>query len=656
MRISRRPFAAAVVLGVSLLACYEQGVHLSSTEEEVVVFLPATNYDFGTVALGQNVATNPDPYFTVRAQSPTDDDQVNVTKSATCGADFKLDLQPPLPASQAHVFCSMMMGTGAGMSRPENGSTQPPMCAFVDYQFGATFTPSQTGMQTCPVTVTSSPTFGGASMTYTITLTGSGQGSSYSMDVQPKTLLDFGDVPLNTATGDQSVTVINNGTSPIDVTSSNTDAVHFISNPLMGATTQIPPTGFKTFQVHCQTDATVTTHNATFTFTTPGNEGGLSGTVTARCNAIAASVIVTPNPIPLGTHLIGDSPTTKTVTIQNTSASPIQLSGFAFSGEPPGEVTFVTPPGSPTVGGMASITVDVKYAPTTERDVGPMGTMQFVVSGATTVNTPLQGGAHFGSIGTNPGMFDFGTVCAGSMKSLDMAVFANAGGDVTLTGKTGPTAPFSATLGTINMLLGHHGNEVLLSATAQPASNRAPGEVNDMVSLQTNIPNMGSIAIPMHAVVLAGGISPTPTAAHFGPSELLKASSGQTITLTNCGSSDFTLTDVSFTGANADEFQIVSPTDPHVMIKQTESASFLVVLIPTSAGPKTAQMVFAYPGGTTTVDLDGTGIGPGDTTGGKDRETYYACSAGGGGAASMLPIALAVCAARRRRSRARRAR
>ena len=650
--MSRRAAGAAAVLGVSLLACYAQVEHLSSTGEELVVLMPTTSYDFGTLALNQGSATIPDPYFTVRAQSATDDDQVTVAKSSTCGGDFKLDLQPPLPGSAAHVYCAPVGAIVA--TSPGNGSTTP-MCSYVDYQFGATFTPTQSGMQTCPVIVTSTPTAGGSATQYTITLTGTGQGSSYSMDVQPKTLLDFGDVPLNSSTGDQPVTVTNTGSTPIDVTSSNSDPVHFLSNPLMGTSVSLAPQSSKTFQVHCQAGPSAGLYSATFSFSTPSTEGSLSGMVSARCNAIAANVSVSPNPIDLGTHLLGDAPTMRSVTITNNSGATVTLDNYALPGAPTGEVSF--PGGTPAGfdlpgGGQALITVE--YAPTTERDVGPMGTLQFTASGVT-VNTPLRGGAHVGSIGTNPGMFDFGTVCAGSTKSLDMAVFANAGGDVTLSGTSGPTAPFSAALPAMGRtLLGHHGSEITLSAMAAPAGSATPGDVNDMVTLQTNIPNLASIAIPMHAAVLAGGVAPTPAIAHFGPNELGKPSAAQAISVTNCSTSDFTISDASFTGANPGEFSIVSPGDPHVMIKQTESAQFLVVMTAQSAGPKSAQLVVTYPGGTTTVDLDGTGIGSGDTGGGKDRETYYACSVGS--APGMLPIALAAFAARRRRSRTRRAR
>jgi hypothetical protein len=275
--------------------------------------------------------------------------------------------------------------------------------------------------------------------------------------------------------------------------------------------------------------------------------------------------------------------------------------------------------------------------------------MSFDVNG-TQNNIPLVGGAHTGSIGTNPASLDFGAVCAGSAASLDLTVFANAGGDVRLNAPLGaPSAPFTATLAGSATLMAHHGNEVRITTTASPAPDAMPGDKTDKVNLNTNIPGMGTVAIDMHAVVLASGIAPTPTVVHFGPNALGKPSPVQTVTLTNCGDGDLTLTDASFTGSNGAEFAIVSPADPHVTIGKTQSQQFLVVMTPQTAGAKSAQLVFSYAGGTAAVDLDGTGYGGGDSGGTKPRETYYACAIGT--PSGLIPLALAVFALRRRRRR-----
>jgi hypothetical protein len=650
VRISRRPVAVAVVLGSTLLACVAVE-HLSTTAQKAVVFMPQTTYDFGPVAVGTTTATSPDPYFTIRAQSETDDDYVtSIVLLPTCGSDFALDLQPPLPGSAAHVYCNGNSGGGTGTNIGSSVSD----CTYVDYLFGATFKPSSPGFQTCGVQVTTQSASGSGGTTVTnITLTGTGQSASYSMTVTPQTLLDFGDVPLTNQSADQLVEVKNTGSASIDVTASNSDSTHFPSTPAISGVVTIGPGGVQDYMVHCQAGGTPQTYGATFSFSTGGPQGGLSGSVTAACRAITTSVTPVPNPIDFGAHLLGDAATTVQVTITNDSAGPVTLDNFTFANTPGTEVSYNPNPGSVMLTGSGGFTVvNVRYAPTSERDMGPLGTMVFNVEGMPN-NVPMRGGAHTGSIGTNPPGLDFGTICAGSTASLDMTIFANAAGDVTLGNPSGPSAPFSVSLpGAGRNLMGHHGSEIILTAMAAPAANAMPGTHMDTVELTTNIPGQMSVPIALHAVVLAGGVAPTPDKAHFGPNNVGKLSSAQMITLTNCGAAALTITDASFSGANADEFTIVSPMDPKVTIQQTQSAMFLVVMSAKSAGPKTGQLVFSYAGGMTAVDLDGTGIG---ATGGDDnkpRETYYACSTGGG-AAGLWPIALAVCAARRRRRRAR---
>ena len=651
MRILRRSLAVTVVLGVAVAACIETE-HLATTAQRTVVLMPGVSYDFGTVPLGMQVPTSPDPYFIIRANSETDDDYVlSITLLPTCGQDFSLDLQPPLPTSPAEVYC---MGSGSGTGTA-SGALAPGSatlgCTFVDYEFGARFQPSSTGPQTCGVQVATRPKNGTTTTTTTIMLTGNGQAPSYAMTAGPSSI-NFGDVPLNSTSGAQMVTVKNTGGSTIHVggTITGPDQSRFLVAPAITGPYSLDMNQAQTFSVSCQTGGSPGTYSASLVFTTGSAEGSLMQTVMLSCHAAATAVLVTPNPVNLGTHLMGDSATTIPVTIANTATVALTLDGFTFSGEPAGEVTYPSPPTGPVIVGVGSNTsVGVRYAPTTERDFGSLGTMVFTVNGMAT-SVPLVGGAHVGSIGTNPAALDFGAVCAGSTANLDLTIFANAGGDVTLSNPTGPSAPFTATLpATGRTLLAHHASEITLTATAAPPASETAGDHTDQILLQTNIPGQTSVPVGVHALVLAGGVSPSPGIVHFGPNDIGKPSPVQMVTLTNCGAGPLTLTDVGFAGDNAAEFAVVSPADVHVTIPTTMSQTFLVVMTAATPGAKAAQMMFSFPGGPQMVALDGTGVGgvaPGGTT---DRETYYACSTGQPG--GLAPAAFAALLLRRRRRR-----
>jgi MYXO-CTERM domain-containing protein len=639
-----------VVLGATFAACYE-AEHLSTTEQKAVVYMPGTTYSFGGVAVGTTVMTSPDPYFTIRAQSPTDSDTVQsiVLVQPGCGSDFVLDLSAPLPAQ---VYCSTL-STGSG-SAAFSGSGSGVTCTYIDYTFGAHFHPSQVGSQSCEVDVTTSNLITGSAVEQ-LYLTGTGLAPAFGMSAQPP-MIDFGDVPLNTLTGSQNFTLANTGGGTIHPTGTNSDPTHFVIVPSVAGPLTLGSNGFAPFKVQCQTGSNGSDYSAVVLFTTGSAEGNLQQTVALACNALATSVSASPSPANLGSHLIGDGGKLQNITITNNSSSTtVMVNNFRFTNTPPGEVSFPGAPGAFVLGGSTnSALVSVQYVPTTERDFGPLGSMMFDVDGVSQ-SVALTGGAHMGSIGTDPATLDFGAVCAGSNQSLDLTVFANAGGDVQLSSPSMVAPPFSASLSVMTpfSLMAHHGNYATVTTMVAPSMSTTPGDATAMLQLATNIPQQMNVPISMHALVLAGGVSPNPSIVHFGPNDLGKATPAQKVTLTNCGSNDLTLTDASFTGSNGAEFQIVSPPDVHVTIPKTMSQDFLVVMNPQTAGPKTAELVFSFTGGPQMVALDGTGYsGPGSngsdvTT--KDRETYYACAVGSPG--GLVPLAAVGLLLRRRRRR-----
>jgi hypothetical protein len=242
---------------------------------------------------------------------------------------------------------------------------------------------------------------------------------------------------------------------------------------------------------------------------------------------------------------------------------------------------------------------------------------------------------------------DFGGVCVGDTAMKDVEVFASEAGDIVLQQLTPPAAPFGATLeaeAPISLRGNHTGTSAIVHATVTPT---APGELQDSFTLTSDVPNMATTEVALHGIALPAGISATPNAVHFGTTAPGTTTSVKEVQLTNCGTSDLMFTGASITGANASEFTLIGSYPP-VVLAPTESQIFMVVMQPDTAGVKAAQLVLAHDGTTTVADLDGTADG--EVVGGKDRETYYACSAGRG--AAGWPIALVLFAiVRRRRTR-----
>jgi MYXO-CTERM domain-containing protein len=166
----------------------------------------------------------------------------------------------------------------------------------------------------------------------------------------------------------------------------------------------------------------------------------------------------------------------------------------------------------------------------------------------------------------------------------------------------------------------------------------------DKVALTSDVPNKPTTEVPVTGVVLAGGIAATPNVVNFGTAAIGTTTSIKEVQLTNCGTGPLMFNRASIAGRDAGDFTLIGAHAPR-LLQPTESEVFMVVMQPESSGYKMAQLVIEHGEGMTLADLDGTGDGM--LTGGKDRETYYACSTGRG--AALWPIALALLALRRRR-------
>jgi hypothetical protein len=124
------------------------------------------------------------------------------------------------------------------------------------------------------------------------------------------------------------------------------------------------------------------------------------------------------------------------------------------------------------------------------------------------------------------------------------------------------------------------------------------------------------------------------------------ASSLKKVQVTNCSAGPLTIQSASIDGTP--EFQIVN--DPPIMnqvVAPMTSFEIDLLMVPTSVGAKTAHLVLATDSGQQLVELDGAGTG-GTGTGGKDRESYYACGTGRP-VALLVPLAVVLVLLRRRR-------
>lgn len=630
----RRPIGVAVVLGSALVACFTT-LQLSSTQQKTVV-LNTMAYDFGQVPLHTTSMTGAN-MFVISPQTQSDDDYVTSIVPFNC-PQFAVQLQPPLGSGggSAHVYYSCLQ-SGSGSTTELAGSGT--ICTPITYSFGASFTPTQAGSQQCDVDISTTPGSGGTIQFLILTLSGSGSASTYSMIVNP-TMLPFGDVPITTTSSPQGVTVTNTGTGSLTLKPLvNTNPTVYQVSGLMTAGGTLAAGSAAQYSVTCT--PALGTNAGMLTFNTA--EGPM-GQVGMSCKGISSSLTITPSPVTFPSTLVGRQATDQQVMI--TSADPTQiLTMVALASDTAGVSIIGTNPQGMTVG--MGQTVTLRYDGAVAHPEGEL--TQLVVEGSVDnmpIDVIINGEALVGSIGTTPASVDFGPVCAGGSASMMVNVSTNAPGPVDVSGMAPPGSPFSATAAPALPLTlpGNGGSGFTITATVHPTS---AGEQNAKIALATNIPGSGAERdIPMHATVLSGGNAPTPDSLHFGVVGVGMTSAEKDTVITNCEMAGLDITGAHLEGPNAGDFDL-----PPVMaqsLPQGQSLSVAVLMHPQANGVRTATLVIDGPN--VSVPLDGTGFG-GTGDGTKDRETYYACSAGRAVGLAPLGLAVAFVIARRRRRR-----
>jgi hypothetical protein len=255
----------------------------------------------------------------------------------------------------------------------------------------------------------------------------------------------------------------------------------------------------------------------------------------------------------------------------------------------------------------------------------------------------ISGEALGAQFGTTPATGDFGPVCAGTPAMLNVAVYASNEAPIQVTSVTPPAAPAFDVTNLVAALQPLRGNEETVSVTVSPTDS---GEYDDTFVINSNIPGMAAHAVPLHALVLAAGVSPTPDVVKFGVAMVDVPTLAREVVVTNCSDSAITIRGGSVLGGEPGEFAPVS--EAAAVLEPAERHAILVVMTPKANGARRADLVLDVEGGPPiSVPLEGEGFGVAPI----DRETYYACASGRRDLAWPVAVVLVVLTRRRRRPR-----
>ncbi len=543
-----------------------------------------TNLDFGPVVVGGIPADPPRP--------------VTVTNTG----NFDVIIADPNPSAPAgFTVTGLTLGSlGPGVRRP----------------FFVQFTPALSQPFGGSISLTSNPLVSPRSMTVSGTGVSSGQ-----LNLNPLSI-NFGTVVVGTPPVTRSITVINTGGAPVDVTSivvTLGGAVFSIGNFVPGPS---PPT-------QTLAPAPGPGNSMTFDVTFTPTAGGNSGTIRVDSNAVNPVAFVSmsgtgdPQRLTLSANLpildFGNVQVNRpsqllTVTLTNTGNTTVTgIAAVVTPTSDPGFSVTAAPPLTLLPGATGNFTV--RFFPTSV-GVGKTGGVS-VTSNAATVSIGLLGNstaAPTGNLSLSPASPpNFGSVVVGAMSPPLTVTMTNTGTGPAVTINTITTgAGFRVvTAPPLPATLTNPGDFATFTVRFEPTSPVPVPTVIVGILTVTTSANSPFVTLQGTALPQAPMLSVSPTSLPFGTVNV-GSPSFLTVTVTNTGNTPVTGIAAVVTPASDQSFTVTAP--PPTTLAPGISGTFTVRFFPTALTPTPANgsvsLTNTSSAPTVTINLSGTAVTP----------------------------------------------
>jgi hypothetical protein len=544
---------AIVACGVAVIsgcAGIPSTSNASPAPQEAIQITPS-NITFSNVTVGQKATQS-------ATVTNTGSDGVTITQVAASSTQF----------SAAGITLPLTLGPG--QSAP----------------FQIVFKRAKTGNITGTLSVMTS--HGGSATNVSLNAAAPNAPSTLSLSA---TSLNFGNV-LTTGSSTQNLTLCINGPSDIHVSQIGATGSGYSVSGV--ATPVTVPAGQSTaLQVKF---APVAPGAATGSVAITSDAQNATANVTLNGTGMAANytMSLSPSNVAFGNVTAGSS-AAQNVMVSNTGNSSVVVTNVAVSGAGV-SVTSVKLP--VTIAPSQSVTVSVKYAPTT----GGATSGNLTVSNSEGVNAvaAISGTGVQAGLSVSPANLSFGSVGTGKSASQTIQLKNSGLANLTITQATASGTGFSVSGITLPLTL-TPGQSASFSAQYAP---QAVGNATGSVSIVSNAPNSpASIALSGSGV--QAGLSVTPGSLSFGSVGTGKSAT-QTIQLTNSGSASLTVSQVAATGTG---FSVSGITLP-LAIAPGQSTSFSAQYAPQAVGNATGSVsiVSNAPNSPATVTLSGSGV------------------------------------------------
>ncbi|HEV2426068.1 MAG TPA: choice-of-anchor D domain-containing protein [Terriglobia bacterium] len=490
-----------------------------------------------------------------------------------------------LTNSGVKVLTISSIATGAPFT--ETNTCGSSLNAGASCTVNVTFTPVSTGSSNGSLIITDSAT----GSPQTVSLTGSGTGATVTFS---PTSLDFGDQQVNTSSALQTVTMTNNGTTTLDITSITATGDYAITGDTCGST--LAASSNCAFNVKF-TPTQAGTRTGDISVADSGY--GSPQTVSLTGTGIQGVATLSPASLTFGVQLLNTSSTSQTVTLTNNGTASINI----ISIQSPKSFPQTNNCGT-TVGVGADCSITITFTPAS---IGSLSGNISISDNAAGSPQKVSVSGTATEVSLSPTSLNFGSVTLGTTSSTMTVTLTNVGSsslNVTKISMTGANSTEFAQTNTCGSSVGA-GASCTVNVTFTPAgtgTRTASLSVNDSggASPQT---------VSLSGTGQAAGNGPmasfNPGSVSFGNQNYKTKSKVTKVTLTSTGSQSLTITGIAASGDYAQTNTCPSSLSPGAIC--TISTSFTPTIVGADNG--SLSVTDNASGSPQTVSLTGTGVG-----------------------------------------------
>lgn len=481
----------------------------------------------------------------------------------------------------------------------------------------------------------------------------SGLAASAQATVSPTSLV-WNTVAVGNTSGAKVVTLTNTGSSAITINSigiTGTNAGDFLKS-----STSTPCGSSLAAGANCTVNVFFRptangTRTATLNFTDTASNSPqqvpLSGTGTS-----SSSVTASPSSLSFGSVNTGSTSASQTITVTNGTSSTVTLNTATITGD------FIpssssTPCGS-SLAASAHCTASIAFKPTAAGT--RTGTWSITSSASATPLTVALSGtgtsSNSGSVSASPSTLSFGSVNVGSSSSAMTATLTNGTASsisissISITGTDAGDYSMTKTCGTSLA----SSASCSASVTFKPA---ASGTRTATLVFSNSAGTQTVVLTGTGGSTSSGGATVSPSSFSFGSLPVGTASANEIVFLRNTGTSTFSMSGMSITGADPNDFFEVTQKCGSSLAPSTSCAIYLL-FDPTTTGTRNASLTIndGASNSPQTVALTGTGtpapttslaISPGSTSWGSQTvgtavNKTFTLTAGGSGSLTINGI------------------